>query len=515
MSCGDEMGSNSPETWPDFVKVSFDVGAKDNSSKIWYEENLNYSTGTKFDPTWNVGDEFFLVSKGSECADGLKPFVLTNSGERNTIEGELKPWEDPATLFAIYPFHEDYYSFDGTTFLYEAQDQLVNIQATQADSYKSTSNSMSNAVLLAVAKNAGFNTDSDGSQTLNVDYLFFKQAMSFLRFQIDNNDFKGHTLKKIWITDKDETIISKAKISINEDGEIQYDELEKTDRLRANFDNQVLEENSVINVALIQTTLSAAKVTITTEDPDGNYNSYTKDLPEHLKFTRNEFNFYSSPLKISKNEGDGGFKAEDNVFHLSEFAKMKEAPSYDKWIINTEPHELDDNLRPIVEILKKSNKAVSLNFPDLERINGMGTFQNAPNMKEVEMPKVRILPERTFHHCAQLTKIVAPNLTYVDVFLLGPREKKYPQVELIAATSPNIRLQYATDGIGIKYEDGEISRLDITLGNKELYEGDVDGNSIKMKIPHLNTFQNNEGPLYSEQKDSVFTQTFGKITWQD
>ncbi len=477
-SCSEEeMGSNVPEPKPEIVKVSFQAGSGDQKTKIWYEQD-----DTKFKANWLVGDKVSILNSGFEKEDAQAPFEAKSEGEAPKIDGELTTWTDKRTLYAVHPHKDDYYGFDGKSFLYSAAEQKIDVNPDKTKN----SQAVNNSILLAVAENAGFKVGANGKNGLDVDRLWFKQAMSFLKFELGEVP-EGYTIKTVTITDKELTLVERANISIShtEAGDvIDYTNKKYTNSITASIVGHKAEKNVEILFALIPTELKNAQLVVMAVDGGGNEHKYTKQLPA-LDFKRNEFNFYSKTLEI----GTDGFDSEEEVPGIGD-SMVGWSPADGEFVLGiTELTNSTVGLDYLKVQLLLTRKDIKLICPNLVRVEGSEIFNEFKYIEEIQMPLVKVVGDRTFWGCEDLKAVYMPSLEKAGKETFGVVKDKDIVVDFTAATNSGIVLQYG--------EDSGDKRVNLHIGNKELYSGKENGSTIT---------------LSDGEKD--IKHTFRNITWE-
>ncbi len=481
-----ELDGIEPAPEVDMVDVSFEISSGEPKGRMWYEQNEN----KKFDPKWNTGDLVSIVTMNRVAG---APFTVESDGERAKIDGRIQYWSGETTMYAVYPHRDDYYGFDGRSFIYKADGQVINVENANETSHESNSNAMSNAIMMSKSDGTGFNE----SRQLNVGHMHFKQVMSFLRFTLAANG-ELHELKRVTLKDTDNTFVTEAKIRMDESGEIHYDNLKYSNQLTATVEAQDETNRAIVNFALLPTTLKNAIIEIEAVDENGVEYIFTKNLPSNLAFTRNNFNFFGKELYLAP---ESGFKAE-GVYDLSSFTWHSEIPEGDSWIIkspSTISSSMMHNLRKKVE---DSKRLISLKFIDVAEIEGHAAFEYWKNLKSLELPICEEIGSNSFRGCHSLTKVVMPALRKagMNTFFDHGRDPNV-EVEFIVATNPGVKLDYAEDGkwvSGGKYGNGAnaVERVHLIMGNQELYESNQYGDDY-FKFPSA------PRPIF-----------FGSITWK-
>ncbi len=463
-SCSEEeMGGNAPESKPEIVKVSFQTGSGDQKTKIWYGQE-----GSQFKANWLVGDKVSIVNSGFKQSDALDPFEAQSDGEAPRIEGELASWTGERTLYAVHPHKDDYYGFNGSVFTYKSEDQVIDVNSDQGVN----SQSVNNELLLAVADKATFEDGEGGKKVLAVNDLFFKQAMSFLRFEIGGLP-SGCTLQSVRITEIGCNLINKSEISIVPDGDkgdIKYNNIKQSGKLIAEIVNHKPGDNAIINLALVPTKLIDPVLTIRAKDEAGKEYKYTKQLPT-LDFIRNRFNYYSTPLMVGTDDFD-----EERVYSIADIVKGDLPADGNVTLNTTELNEGTQGFDTLKLKIKASKVPVRLKFPDLEKVEGKNLFEKLPNLKVVEMPYVREIGDETFQECPQLDSVYMPALEKAGIWTFDDDDGlKDKTVVFVAATNPGIKLTYGKDGSrnGLS-SDYTVSRVTLVIGNKESYRHGTD-----------------------------------------
>ncbi len=455
-----EIDSIEPVTKAEFVSVAFDVKSGEQNSRIYYDQN-QYK---QFEPTWNTGDQVAIVTKNRIAG---APFTIQNDGARTSLGGQIQYWNDTTTMYAIYPHRNDYYGFDGYNFTYKAEGQVINVENSTETSHESNTNALGNAILMSVAGGAGFDEGND----LNIDYMHFKQVMSFLRFNIAAHG-ELHELKRVTLKDTEDTFVTEAKIRMDEQGEIRYEYLEYSNQLTATIEGQDDTNRAVVNFAMLPTTLKNPIMEIEAIDENGVEYIFTKKLPSNLAFKRNLFNFFSKDLYLSQESGFEG----QAVYDLSSFTWHSEIPAGNSWIIKSDSKISNVMLPSLRKKVEDSGREISLKFINVTEIEGHAAFEYWKNLKSLEFPICEVIGSNMFRGCHSLTKVVMPALRKagMNTFFDHGRDPNV-DVEFIVATNPGVKLDYAEDGkwvSGGKYGNGAnaVERVHLTLGNQELYD---------------------------------------------
>ncbi len=267
-----ELDGIEPGPNVDMVDVSFEVLSGESKARLYYEQNA-----TQFFPKWNTGDLVTVVTQNRRAG---APFMMTNNGEETFLGGKIQYWNDTTTLYAIYPHRDDYYEFDGRSFLYKAEGQVVNVEGSNDNSYESNSNALDNVILMASTAGVGF----DDGGVLSTGSMSFKQAMSFLRFTLVAPG-ELHKLKRVTLRDTENTFVTEAKIRMDKDGEIHYDYLKYSDKLTATIKSQDESNRATVNFALLPTTTKNPVLEIEAIDENGVEYIFTRSLLSNLVFT--------------------------------------------------------------------------------------------------------------------------------------------------------------------------------------------------------------------------------------
>ncbi len=487
VSCTEnELDGIQPAPGAEMVGVSLEVLSGESKTRIYYDQNKN----NQFVPKWNTGDKVAIVTKNRQAG---APFVMNNNGGKTSLEGQIQYWNDTTTMYAVYPYRDDYYGFDGSSFLYKADGQVINVENSDEDSHESNTNALTNAILISKSAAVGFDQSGD----LNVGHIYFKQVMSFLRFTLVSPN-KLHKLNRVTLKDVENTFVTEAKIKMDESGEIRYDNLKYSNQLTATITSQDESNKAIVNFALLPTTIKNAILEIEAVDENGNEYIFTKELPANLAFTRNNFNYFSKDLYLNS---DSGFKAE-GVYDLSSFTWHSEIPAGNSWIIKS-PSKISNvlmtNLRKKVE---DSGREISLKFIDVKELEGHAAFEYWKNLKSLELPICEEIGSNSFRGCHSLTKVVMPALRKagMNTFFDHGRDPNV-EVEFIVATNPGVKLDYAEDGgwvSGGKYGYGSnaVERVHLIMGNQELYDSNQYGDDYF---------------VFPSAPRAIF---FGSITWK-
>ncbi len=481
----DEMDIIQPQVDSELVDISFQV-ATDKNNRMWYgpdESNKN------FYPTWNTGDKVTVVADLSQ--DIIAPFKMQNDGYNTSLGGQINTWNKEANLYAIYPYREDSYSHDGGKFTVDMSQQTINAQMPDASSHLTTGNSMKNSVLLAMAPGV-INTINED---ITAENLYFRQAMSFLRFTIKENEEK-YEVKRVTLKDDEANFVTKAQIWLEGDG-IGYNNLKYSNEVSALIEAQDASGKSIINFAVFPTTLKNPILEIQAIDKDNNSYIFTRKLPANLAFERNIFNFFSSEIDLDSE----AFTSEDvTIVDLNKIGYFTEAPAGNNWVVKSDAVLNDGNkLWELKNLINKSGKDISLKFIDVTKIDLYAAFYGWENVEAMEFPICEEIADQAFARCPDLKRVVMPALRKagVDTFF-----NNIPtQVEFIVATNPGVKLQYGKDGVRKTTsnpfsEYTVLDRVNITLGNKELYDADEYGD---------NYFTNSTDGQHIH---------FGNITWK-
>ncbi len=461
VSCAEnEMGGYQPQIQPETVDVSFEVGSGEPKSRIWYDQNEN----NQFEVNWNTGDLVTIVTQSQKAG---APFTIASNGATTSLDGQIQYWNDTTTMYAIYPHRDDYYDFDGRSFLYKAEGQVINVKNVDEDSHETDCNALSNAILMSTASGLAFNE----SRQLNLDYMHFKQAMSFLRFTLKASD-KLHTLKRITLKDTDNTFVTEAKIGMDENGEIRYQNLKYSNQLTATFEAQDESDKAIVNFAVLPTTTKNATLEIEAVDENGVEYIFTKKLPANLEFKRNIFNFFGKEQYLGT---ESGFESE-GIYDLSSFTWHSEIPKGNNWVIKSDSKIASHMLSNLRKKVEDSGREISLKFLNVTELDGHAAFEYWKNLKSLEFPICEVIGSNSFRGCPNLSKVVMPALRKagMNTFFDHGRDPNQ-EVEFIVATNPGVKLDYAEDGgwvSGGKYGYGAnaVERVRLILGNQELYD---------------------------------------------
>ena len=457
-SCSEaEFGGNGPEQPQELVEVSLEVGVGDQKARAWYNQNED----KLFDNNWNTGDLVLFIPQVGRAGDVYNPFVVTSGGKRATIQGKVRAWSEAQTLYSIYPFRANGYEYNGENFVHDVSTQVVNVKLPDDSSHKNTDNSMKNSLLIARADDVVIN-----GLTQNVDYLFFKQAMSFLRFTLGRTA-KEHKLERVTIKDVENTLVTKSKVWINEKGEVVYEYLNYSNEVTATVEAQDIEGQSVVNFAVFPTTLKNAVLEIETVDKDGAKYVFTKKLPANLTFKRNIFNYFGKELDLSMPDHFD----EGNVYELSSFTWHSKIPDGNYWIIKSGSSIKHGDLQNLRKKIQDSGRKIALKFPDVKQITGNAAFYGWKNLAKLEFPHCEVIGNEAFRACPDLTKVVMPALRKAGKHTFYDDRGINVNVEFIAATNPGIKLVYGEDGSWKSdIHTCSVERVYLTLGNKDKFE---------------------------------------------
>ncbi len=281
-----EMGIKDPELEPKLVDVSFEANI-DKNTKMWYGPD---ATNSKFYPKWNIGDQVTIVVDLD--VDIIDTLTVTSITEKTIMEGSIPELTTPANLHAIYPYKKDAYSHNGGKFAINASSQVINTKTANDNSHLPTDNAMSNSILIATASDV-INTVDDG---ISVKNLYFRQAMSFLRFTLKATE-EMHTIKRIALKDTESNFITEAEIWLDADT-VKYNYPKYSTEVSATIEGQDLNDATIINFALLPTTLRTPVLEIQTTDKNNNNYIFTKQLAKDLNFKRNTFNYFGKELDL-------------------------------------------------------------------------------------------------------------------------------------------------------------------------------------------------------------------------
>ncbi len=494
-SCSEEeMGGNMPDPKPELVRVSFQAMSGDDLSKSWYD--YEEEGGGRFYHTWNVGDKVTVFADGINSAT----FTAKEAGRTTTIDGDLAEWNGGKNLYAVHPHRDDCYRYKSDKgFLFKAGDQVIDL----ASGENKLSDSEYNSFLIASAKDVHYTEDDNGGKDIDLSSLYFRQAMSY--FKIDLVGLDGYTLKSVRIEDQDKqvSLIKDARIVIAEGGDNDgfiYDAKGYSQRLDANIINHTEGSDATIYFALFPTTLKNTRLEIRATDKEGVDSKFRMKLPE-ITFKRNEFRYYPNGLDLSVDFEQSKVKTISEVI-------ANGIPS--DGVLTLEITELDastpgfDDLKKEIEgewYLDIFATKVTLKFPDLQKVEGEMLFQWVRNLKAVEMPLVKEIGDQTFQDCRDLERVYMPALEKAGMWTFDDQRHENKVVEFIAATDPGIVLQFGLDGTEGGNTKCTNSRVKLTLGNKELYSGRENDNSIT---------------LYGKTKKGYgdIVHTFKSINWQ-
>ncbi len=309
-SCSEELGNNAPEPEEELVQVSFQAYSGEVENKSWYDHDKD---NDKFYHTWKEGDEVNVIVIDPEALDltdiRKKAFEAKSSGRSTQLKGYLKAWDEKRTLYAVHPHRTDFYDFQSCAenegFLIEANKQVVDLASKDAEVSKSRCNSL----LIAVEENVSFKKDADNKVDIDLDDLYFRQAMSY--FKIDLTGLEGYTLNSVRIKKKGgrNTLLKNARISINEEDEKGQEPFiytpEKTGQDIAAYDNALLAEvenhiqgtDATIYFALFPATLEDTYLVVRVADCNEKTYDFRMDLPT-IEFKRNKFSYYPQPLNL-------------------------------------------------------------------------------------------------------------------------------------------------------------------------------------------------------------------------
>ncbi len=478
-SCNkEEMTIEVPETGSDLVHVTFNVAT--DKSKISYDGPNG--ANSLFYPTWHTGDPVTVLA---DLATDIKaPFSITNDGSTTTLSGDISTWNEETDVYAIYPHRDDTYNFKNGKFTVNMSAQTINGVQPSAGA----ASSMPNAVLLAKLENVTNTKDNN----LSSDDMFFRQAMSFLRFTLVH---EGHKLRRITL--KSSTgFYEQAKISLTDDG-IAYDYtgVEKAEEVYSDNITSDPSGTSLINFALFPTELDDLTIEIQTISNNESY-IYTKTIANPPLFERNKFTFFNSPLSLES--------FEEEVVGAIDLGSINEntpVPAGNNWVIESSTTINQNTVRELKNLIIRSGKKISLKFPNVTTIEGSCTLWRCPNLESLEFPDCKIIGDHTFAGCPDLKKVVMPALIQAGNYTFYDSQNPIDtEVEFIAGTKTDVHLKYGKDGTWIKKDKPlqsgwSLSRVHITLGNvgysSEEYRGEFLINSVE------NT------PVY-----------FGSITWQ-
>ncbi len=445
-----------PELGSELVDVTFNVFT--DKTKIMYD---GPTEDNKFYPMWNTGDCITVVHTAN---NNIADFVIDSKGSSATMSGEIKEWDGSASVYAIYPYRSDAYSHNKNGhFIVNMASQTIN--ASTKKDHTSTTSSMKNSVLVAKLDNVSFS----GGTLSNTNDMFFRQAMSFLRFTLKGTD-EEHKITKITLKDSETSIITEATIDPSDD-EIDPKTIARSSEVYGIIEEQNVKGEAIINFALFPTTLTSPTLEITTTDKDGNYYKFTKTLPAGLKFIRNEFRFYSDPLDLEKD-----FTVEKyEIIDLDNLPSTR--PSGNKFVVKSKDVLSKDDTTPLRTLLESHNSEINLTFPNVTELSLESVFESWKWLKSIELPICKKIGTATFVDCPILTKVVMPALEISGGATFDVRDEQ-PEVVFIAATNPGIKLYYAYNGVNFspanltsyQYPGYRIEKVNLILGNKHLYD---------------------------------------------
>ncbi len=489
ISCSkEEIGIPVPEFIPKLINVSFHADLNDEPWLSYHPDEKN----EKFYPKWNTGDLVTVVADLDK--DIIAPFTVESHGTSASMRGDITTWGDKADLNAIYPHREDAYGHKEGKFTVNISSQYINAKVPSESSHSTTDNAMNNAILLAKAPDVTI----DEYTGIVIDKLFFRQAMSFIRFTLKKSD---HTIVKITLKDKEAKLVTEAQIS-STDTDIIYENKKYANEVYGVVEGQDLEKETTINFALFPTTLTDPTLVIETKDKNSNSYTFTRLLPLGLELKRNMFNYFSDTLDLDSD--DFTLEKKSEAMDLDSFGHNGKAPEGNNWVIKSMPNITDPTeLQFLKQTIANCQRKITLVFSDVTSLECNSTFWEWPNLERIELPNCKEIWTNTFGNCPDLKTVIMPALEKAGshTFHTG---NNLPTVEFIAATNPGVKLEY-TYGGNIWVAEPEykpagflIHRVNITLGNKYLYKSYEYGNNcFKYYI------DNQERAVY-----------FGSMTWQ-
>lgn len=256
--------------------VNVSLGINNFKTKAGYDQNAQ---GT-FDPYWDIDDKLILRATNTKFHDNS--FYVTKGGTSGKIEGKIQTWRGKKNLYAFYPYN--------TLSPFANQFNYVSSSSINVGE----KDPMDNMVLVAVHKNAEFKNGE-----LNVKHLRFKQAMSFLKFELE--DLKDLKLIGITLRDDYNRLYPDCNIIIDTNCEFKYDYQNgsiATNSIYKNVNDYSKGTNLFINFEVIPTTMVRPEIVLHVQDSEGNIHKYLKPLIENLEFKRNVFNYFGEPLNI-------------------------------------------------------------------------------------------------------------------------------------------------------------------------------------------------------------------------
>ncbi len=492
VSCSKEdFSENLTEYESEPIEVSFQVGSNSNNSKVWYDKNEEQPANTLFDAKWNIGDSVTIIVNNKNHSQ-QSAFYVTEAGNRNIISGIIQKWGNPCNLYSIYPHRDDIYSREGNKFKYNISTQVINAKISDEHSHESTANSMKNSILLAEAKEVTWKNNLP-----NIERLYYRQVMSFLRFTLKETT-KKHEIVRITLKDVDKSFVTEAQFWLKGD-QVEYNKLSTSNQVSAIIEAQDKTGKAMVNFALFPTELTNATIEIETIDKSNNTYIFHKPLGKML-FERNTFNYYSDELGLISEDFENT-SVEESI-ELESFKHGGNVPSGDEWIIKTPETINSEDLNDLQEVLGRADKNISLKFINVKKMEDE-VFYDFKKLESIELPQCEEIGNQTFVGCTNLRKVVMPALKKAGEYTFSNQKETSPQIQFIVATDPGVKLEYSRDGVftGIyngNETDGFVNeRVHITLGNKYLYDSSEYGDNF----------------LFIGHKDGD-NQYFGSITWQ-
>jgi hypothetical protein len=141
-------------------------------------------------PKWTEGDAMgvYFVNSGSVAVNNQRlDSELADNGATATFSGEVTLAAGEYTIYGYYPYSEA----DATASVNEAKIEVPAVQHPSATSFDANADVM---VMWPVTVN------HDGATAINYNDLYFKRALSMLKFQLNSSELGGEAIRNLTFT---------------------------------------------------------------------------------------------------------------------------------------------------------------------------------------------------------------------------------------------------------------------------------------------------------------------------
>ncbi len=396
-SCEDPQVPEVPQA--DFESQLVDVNIYASTltqTKVTYEPNAD---NTELEFSWESGDELSFIVPDVEDNTNQK-FTAQNSEQSSVLSGQLFSWQGAKTLYALYPYSQNGYTFDQTsnTIFYDNSSQQI---------YANAGTSYPNGLMVAVAANSMVESEDN----FNIPDIRLRQVMSFL--ELDLKDVpQDETIFKIGLESESDVFVVSANID-PADGSITP--VSYASSVSARYIDATSGTAS-LSFAVLPCDLSGTPLilTISTQNSQGQILTYSYPLESGVNFAQNTF--LSNPAgALSLTEDFVVSEPTLQDLYLADFVEGF-IPDGTTWKILDESATNEDfaGLRALLV----EDFVVSLQFPNMLEIP-KEAFMDCEASFTFSAQSATFIDDYAFQNCSKLNLLSLPEIATIGSYAFG------------------------------------------------------------------------------------------------